>query len=113
MLMLIKTPTSTTHDLYPPIPDPWTQRSEVISRWPTWPRPIPLDPTHELAGRPVPEVLMPEGVAAALRLADPSARPGAIATLLSDALKLGAQASESLAPQLQAAIALLIWVDAP
>jgi hypothetical protein len=60
----------------------------------------------------MPEVLMPEGVAAALRLAAPSASPGAIAILLRDALKLGSQASESLEPQLQAAIALLIWVDA-
>jgi len=111
MSLLFKTPTSPDSEFYPPIPDPWTLSYGGDSQLPIWPRPVPLDPTHELVGMPIPEVLMPEGLPGALQLSAPISGQSAIAILLSDELRLGTPVDELLGHQIQDAIALLTLAD--
>ncbi|RZM81864.1 hypothetical protein [Leptolyngbya iicbica] len=96
-----------TYNLFPPIADPWTLPLESASHFATWPRSVPLDPSHELTGMPLPEMLMPEGVPGVPCLSAPFSSQSAIAILLADELKLAPTADDSLRRGVEDAIAVL------
>jgi len=108
MLLLMKPQSNWEKTLFPPVPDPWDLPLTDAARWPTMPRMVPLDPSHEITGGAIREALMPQGLPGVFQLSTPMMSvQSAIAILLSDEIKLADQATEPLRHQIEEAIALL------
>jgi hypothetical protein len=108
MLLSFHPPFQASAISFSQFPDPWDSASEKAVSLPTWPRVMPLDPSHELSGMPIPDAIMPAGLPGALQLTAPfHPVQSAIAILLTDELKLASQADNHLRQDIRDAIAVL------
>ncbi|MDB9526168.1 hypothetical protein PN498_09240 [Oscillatoria sp. CS-180] len=88
------------------LPDPWNTLSKVntMHRY----QRIPLDPSHELTGRPARKAILPEGIPEALRIPQHTGPVrSAVAILLEDELKLANRMDEHLRHDIQDAISFI------